>query len=210
MSRDWAAWHRDYADPGSDLSQRLVVVTDAVRAAIDDAPPGPIRVLSLCCGEARDLTAAANGHARAGDLTGCAVELSGGLAAIAATNLADAGTGIEVRCADAGRSVHWLDVTPVDLLVLAGIFGNITDDDIARIVRSVPALVRPGGHVVWTRHRRGDDITPQVRQWFADAGCTELAFHSPGAGKYGVGVHRFDGPPRPGTVPEVVFRFTDP
>jgi SAM-dependent methyltransferase len=209
MSRDWAAWHRDYADPGSELSQRLVVVTDAVRTVVDGAAAGPIRVLSLCCGEARDLTAAARDHERAGDLTGCAVELSGGLAAIAAQNLADAGTGIEVRCADAGRSVHWLDVTPVDLLVIAGIFGNITDDDIARIVRSVPALVRPGGHVVWTRHRRGLDITPTVRHWFADAGCTEVAFQSPGEGKYGVGVHRFDGSVATATVPEVLFRFTD-
>jgi hypothetical protein len=75
----------------------------------------------------------------------------------------------------------------------------------------VPALVRPGGRVVWTRHRRGDDVTPHVRQWFADAGCTEIAFHSPGAGKYGVGVHRFDGPTAsPTVVPEVVFRFVDP
>lgn len=209
MSRDWAAWHRDYADPGSELSQRLAVVTDAVRTVLDGSAAGSIRVLSLCCGEARDLTAAAAGHERAADLTGCAVELSGGLAAIAAQNLAAAGTSIEVRCADAGRSVHWLDVTPVDLLVLAGIFGNITDDDIARVVRSVPALVRPGGHVVWTRHRRGDDVTPEVRQWFASAGCTEISFHSPGLGKYGVGLHRHDGSAQVAAVPEVMFRFTD-
>jgi hypothetical protein len=209
MSRDWAEWHRAYADPDSELSQRLVVVTAAVRDAIDAVPPGPVRVLSLCCGEARDLTAAALSSDRADDLTGCAIELSGGLAAIAAQNLKDAGTSVEVRCADAGRSVHWLDVAPVDLLLIAGIFGNITDDDIRRIVAAVPGLVRAGGHVVWTRHRRGDDLTPQVREWFAEQGCTEVGFRSGGVGTYGVGLHRYDGGRAATSVPEVLFRFLD-
>ena len=209
MTRDWAEWHRAYADPDSDLSQRLVVVTRAIVDVLDAMPPGPVRVLSLCCGEARDLTAAAVDHPRAGDLTGCAVELSGGLAAIAAQNLREAGTAVEVRCADAGRSVHWLDVAPVDLLVLAGIFGNLTDDDIRRTVASVPALLRRGGSVIWTRHRRDGDITPQVQAWFADAGCVSQAFESPGAGKFGVGVERYDGAAKPAAVPEVLFRFVD-
>jgi hypothetical protein len=210
MTRDWAEWHRDYADPASELSQRLVVVTRAVVDVLDTAPPGPIRVLSLCCGEARDLTGAAAGHSRAGDLTGCAVELSGGLATIAAQNLRDAGTDIEVRCADAGRSVHWLDVTPVDLLVLAGIFGNLTDGDIRRTIATVPAIVRPGGAVIWTRHRRGGDITPKVREWFDEAGCTPTAFSSPGAGKFGVGVERVERVEDvTAAVPEVLFRFVD-
>jgi hypothetical protein len=209
MSRDWAEWHRAYADPTSEISQRLVVVTRAIVDVLDAAPPGPIRVLSLCAGEARDLVAAATGHPRAGDLTGCAVEISGGLASIAARQLAEAGTSIEVRCGDAGRSVHWSDVTPVDLLVIAGIFGNITDDDIRRIVRAVPAIVRVGGTVIWTRHRRDPDITPRVRSWFDEAGCSPTAFVSPGPESFSVGVERHVGNGSSGSVPEVLFRFID-
>jgi hypothetical protein len=209
MSRDWAEWHRAYADPTSEISQRLVVVTEAIVDVLDAAPPGPIRVLSLCAGEARDLTAAATDHPRAGDLIGCAVELSGGLASIAAAQLAQADTSIEVRCADAGRSVHWIDVAPVDLLLIAGIFGNITDDDIHRIVKSVPAIVRVGGAAIWTRHRRDPDITPNVRAWFDDAGCTPTAFMSPGPGSFSVGVERHVGNGSVAPVPEVLFRFVD-
>ena len=210
MARDWAEWHRAYADPDSELSQRLRVVTRAIVEVLDAAPPGPIRVLSLCAGEARDLSGAAAAHRRAGDVTGCAVELSAGLASIAATNLRDAGTSMETRRANAGRSVHWLDVTPVDLLLLAGIFGNLTDSDAQRTVMAVPTIVRPGGTVIWTRHRRDGDLTPALREWFGEAGFVSTAFISPADGTYAVGVerneHLGDGP----TVPEVLFRFVDP
>jgi hypothetical protein len=48
-----------------------------------------------------------------------------------------------------------------------------------------------------------------VQSWFADAGCVSQAFESPGAGKFGVGVERYDGVARPAPVPEVLFRFVD-
>lgn len=211
MARDWADWHRQYDDPDSELSQRLDVVVSAVRAVLDQSPPGPVRVLSLCAGQARDLCRAADGHARAADLVGVAVELSGGLAAIAAEELQRAGTRVEVRVADAGRPVFWSDVTPVDLLLLVGIFGNVTDGDIARTVAAVPAMVRPGGVVVWSRHRREPDVVPQVHDWFRAAGCTPVGLTSGGPGSWAVGVERVEGTDTggapPASLPEVLFRF---
>ena len=64
--------------------------------------------------------------------------------------------------------------------------------DIARTVAATPALCAPGGTVIWTRHRRPPDLTPQVREWFAAAGFTEVAFEAPVTGStlIGVGVHR--------------------
>lgn len=209
MARDWAEWHRAYADPESELSQRLRVVTRAIVDVLDTAPPGPIKVLSLCAGEARDLSSAAGVHHRNADVTGCVVELSAGLASIAATNLQLAGTAVEVRRADAGRPVHWLDLAPVDLLLLAGIFGNVSDDDVRRTIRAVPAVVRRGGTVIWTRHRRDGDLTPQIREWFDEIGCVPTSYVSPGDGKYGVGVERVEHTDHIPTISEVLFRFTD-
>jgi hypothetical protein len=37
-------------------------------------------------------------------------------------------------------------------------------------------MCRPGGTVIWTRHRRPPDLTPQIRAWFAASGFDELAF----------------------------------
>jgi SAM-dependent methyltransferase len=209
MTRDWAEWHRAYTDPDSEQSMRLAAVTHAIVEVLDASPPGPIRVLSLCAGEARDLAGAAIDHPRSVDVVGCAVELNAGLASIAASNLRAAGTGVEVRCADAGRSVHWMDLAPVDLLLVCGIFGNITENDIQRIITSTPSLLRAGGTIVWTRHRREGDLTPSVRAWFEAAGCEEVAFVSPGAGKFGVGVARMLADSPAGPVPEVLFRFVE-
>ena len=48
----------------------------------------------------------------------------------------------------------------------------------------------PGGHVVWTRHRRPPDLTPAIRADFAAAGFTELALR-------GARGHRHDRRPPP-------------
>jgi hypothetical protein len=209
MARDWVEWHRSYADPDSELSQRLAIVTAAIEDALSAAPAGPIAVLSLCAGEARDLCGAAHGHPRAADVRGCAVELNAGLASIAAQQLRAAGTSVEVRCADAGRPIHWDDLLPVDLLLLAGIFGNLADADVQRTVAATATMVRPGGTIIWTRHRRAPDLTPNIRDWFDDAGCTPIGFTSAGPNSYAVGVERMGPSPVATPLPEQLFRFVD-
>lgn len=47
----WATWHDAYDDPESDLSQRLIAVKNRLTDAIDQAPPGTIRVISACAGQ---------------------------------------------------------------------------------------------------------------------------------------------------------------
>jgi hypothetical protein len=49
---DWVAWHRLYDDSGSPLRARLDRVTFHLRRALDQAPPGPVRLLSLWLGRA--------------------------------------------------------------------------------------------------------------------------------------------------------------
>jgi hypothetical protein len=53
--RDWVAWHRDYDDPGSPLSNRLERVSWHLCRALDRAPSGPVRLVSLCAGQGRDV-----------------------------------------------------------------------------------------------------------------------------------------------------------
>ena len=57
-------------------------------------------------------------------------------------------------------------------------------------------MCKPGGVVIWTRHRRKPDLTPQLRAWFTDAGFEEIAFDSPDtATRTGVGANRLRGTP---------------
>jgi hypothetical protein len=155
------------------------------------------------------LAGAASDHPRAGDVRGVAVELNAGLAAIAAQALRAAGTSVEVRCGDAGRPIHWDDVLPVDVLLLAGIFGNLTDEHVQRTVGATASMVRPGGTIIWTRHRKAPDLTPSIRGWFDDAGCTPVGFASAGPESYAVGVERRSDAPVGKALPEQLFRFAD-
>lgn len=195
------AWHRAYDDPAGMQARRLAAVTAMLVDAVAAVPPGPVRVLSLCSGDGRDLTGALTGHPRAPDVTGLLVEADPTLAARAEANLAGTGTPLEVRCADAGDPATFARAVPADIVLLAGIFGNVEVADVATTVAATPALCRPGATVIWTRHRRHPDVTPWIRQRFDDAGCPAVAFESPGPGGYGLGRQRYAGTATPALPP---------
>jgi hypothetical protein len=104
-------------------------------------------------------------------------------------------TGICVNHADAGTSSVYAGAVPADLVLMCGVFGNIADADVRRAIATLPQLCAPGALVVWTRHRRHPDLTPRIRNWFADSGFEERDFTAPGHRTYSVGAHRFRGAP---------------
>lgn len=209
MTRDWVEWHMDYELPDSALSQRRSVVVEMIRHVLDTAPYGPIRVLSLCAGDAADIAQAATNHQRALDLEGCVVEMDPSLARRAAANLARTAINVEVRTGDAGATAVYDDVLPVDLLLLVGIFGNIDDEDIQRTVAAVPHMCRPGATIVWSRHRREPDLTGTISQWFDEAGCPSTGFQSPGAGKFAIGRQAQVHTATDASLPDQLFSFRD-
>lgn len=213
MSRDWARWHDDYDDPSSSLSARLAIVQAHLADAITAAPPGRVSLVSLCAGQGHDVLGVLPGHPRRDEVTAVLVELDPRNARLAAARAARAGLpGVEVREADAGLTAGYADALPADVLLLCGIFGNVSDEDIGRTVAAAPALCAPGGTVIWTRHRRPPDLTPLVREWFVAAGFAEVAFESPqtGSALISVGVHRRAARPSPAArLPDgPLFTFT--
>ncbi|HEU5150905.1 MAG TPA: hypothetical protein VFU19_10435 [Iamia sp.] len=178
VGRDWVAWHGAYGEEGHPLRDRLAAVVDLVATAVAAAPPGPVRVASLCAGDGRDLATALADHPRRADVVAHLVELDPTLAAAARRRLATAGVAGEVVTGDAGHSGVLAGVVPVDVLLLVGIFGNVPDADVERTIAAVPSLCRTGATVLWTRHRRAPDLTPAIRRWFDAAGCTRLALRT--------------------------------
>jgi hypothetical protein len=207
---DWVRWHERYTDRDGALSRRLSDVVSALTTALDTAQPGPIRVLSLCAGDARDISRALHEHRRASDVTGFVVELNDELASRARVNLDEFENRLVVLCADASDPTVWRELLPVDVLILVGIFGNIPDADIEQTITAVPALCSPGASIVWTRHRRAPDMTPLIASWFTRAGCESQSFASSGPSGYAVGAERYvhlrDGL----TLPDRLFTFIDP
>jgi hypothetical protein len=175
--RDWVAWHEAYDDPASFLNVRLRMVRQRLSEAILAAPAGPVRLVSLCAGQGRDVIGVLPGHPRRDDVHAVLVESDPRNAEAARRAAAQAGLRqVEVREADAAAVASFADALPADVLLLCGIFGNVSDEDIKFTVEAASAMCRPGGTVIWTRHRRAPDLTPQIRAWFAASGFDELAF----------------------------------
>jgi hypothetical protein len=124
----WLDWHDAYDDPDSPLTHRLAIVRRYIADALDAAPPGPIRVISMCPGDARDLLGVLERQPRGRDVMGRLVELDPELAARARSAAPE---GIEISCADASTTSAYEGAVPADLVLVCGVFGNIGDNDIA-------------------------------------------------------------------------------
>jgi hypothetical protein len=103
--------------------------------------------------------------------------------------------GIKAIRADASDADTYRDMPRADLLLLCGIFGNVSDDDVENTIAHASSLCGPGAFVIWTRHRRAPDLTQRIRDWFGEAGLQEVSFESPGENSFSVGMNRLLGPP---------------
>jgi hypothetical protein len=207
--KDWVAWHAAYDDPSSSLSTRLRLVRGHLSRALDQAPAGPVRLVSLCAGQGLDVLGVLPEHPRGRDVSAVLVESDPYNAALARQGTAEAGLSqVEVRLADASRVANYADALPADVLLLCGIFGNVSEGDIQRTAQAAPALCAPGATVIWTRHRRPPDLTPRIRGWFRASGFDEVAFDTPDTEALtGVGVGRLAAAPQAGLPGGPLFTF---
>ena len=151
---DWNRWHKDYDDPGSSLSRRLETVRTLIRGALDEAPAGELRAVSACAGQGRDLIPVLAGHSRGRDVRARLVELDPELADRARRDAAAAGlAGVDVVTGDAALTDQYLDLAPANLVLMCGVYGNITTEDIEATVAACAGLCARGGTVIWTRGR---------------------------------------------------------
>ena len=197
MNTDWSEWHDAYARPGSGLGDRLAAVRAQIDRRLDATAPDPVRVVSACAGDGRDLLGVLAGRPDADRVTALLVEYDARLAARASRAAQALAARVDVRRADAAQSDVYSGAVPADLVLLCGIFGNVSDADVRATIGATPQLCAPGAEVVWTRHRGDPDLTPSIRGWFAAAGFEEVVFIAPDADQWSVGVHRLSGDPHP-------------
>ncbi|MCX5415522.1 class I SAM-dependent methyltransferase [Streptomyces sp. NBC_00059] len=204
---DWNSWHDRYDVADSWMARRLETVRAQIRAVLDAAPAGPLSVISLCAGDGRDLLHVLAGHPRRTDVRARLVELDARNAEAASLTARGAGLEqVEVVTGDAALIDRYKDRVPADLVLICGVFGNITDHDIERTIGACNQLCRTGGTVIWTRHRGAPDRVPLICDWFG-AQDFELRWVSEPSVGYGVGVHRFMGTPQPVRSGRRLFRF---
>lgn len=203
---DWRTWHDDYESSGSALSRRLAVVQAQIRAALDRAASGSVRTISICAGQGHDLIGVLADHPRRADVTARLVELDrrnvqAARRAVTAARL----EGVQVVAGDASITDVYAGAVPAHLILLCGVFGNITPEDIAETIGHLPSLSATEATVIWTRHRHPPDLTSYIRETLKQHGFDELAFED--SPPFGVGVNRLQGPPRPFQAGVRLFEF---
>jgi ubiquinone/menaquinone biosynthesis C-methylase UbiE len=204
---DWSTWHDEYDRLNSPLARRLQAVQTQIREAVDHSPAGPLQVISLCAGQGRDLLEVLADHPRRDDVRARLVELDARNAGLAEGKARALGLRqVEVVTADASLTDQYRGMVPADLVLVCGVFGNITDEDIERTIDSCPQLCQAGGTVIWTRHRGDPDRVPLICELFKARGF-DLHWLSDRDAGFGVGVHRFTGDPQPLVAGRHMFTF---
>jgi len=83
---------------------------------------------------------------------------------------------------DAGCTDSYAGAVPADLVLLCGVFGNLSDEDVQATVGVARQLCTAGGTVAWTRGRFDRDPvepTDEIRVWFDRAGFEEVSLDAP-------------------------------
>ena len=209
--QDWQEWHRDYDDADSPVSRRLVQVRLRLETLLGEADE-PVRLLNLCCGDGRDTIPVLASADR--EVDACLVELDPGLADGARRAGAEAAVSVDVRTGDAAATATYADRLPVDVLMLVGVLGNVTDADAERTIEATASMVVTGGAVVWSRSNRFRaepthgyaDPAEWVRERFEAHGFETREFLVPevDAWRLGISVLRR---PSPAAISETLFSF---
>jgi hypothetical protein len=228
----WYRWHAPYDEIRSVQTDRLGTVQDLIALALDAARPGPLKAVSICSGQARDLLPMLINHPRGHDVAVRMIELeplnaSFLYGALGSTDLTD----VEVIVADAGETDAYLGAVPADLVLITGPFANIGPDDLLRTVQMLPQLCAPGATVVWSTYGAGLASLDALREAFAATGFSETALVRPGSvdrsqsatvtatgdpeldgelfegGAFAAGADRFDGTPADLVPGERLFTF---
>ncbi|WP_229670543.1 class I SAM-dependent methyltransferase [Microlunatus endophyticus] len=189
------------------MAERLAEVRTAINHYLDMSGTGFARVISMCSGDGRDLLGALAVRDDASRVEGLLVEYDPGLAERARKAIEGSPAHLTVRCADAADSSVYAEAAPAELVLMCGVFGNISDQDVHGTIAALPQLCGAGAHVIWTRHREGPDLTPLIREWFRTTGFEEVSFVAPDNASWSVGSHRFTGTPQPLDVGAHWFNF---
>ncbi len=205
----WEKWHDEYEDPTSPLSARLAEVKRQLRAVLDDAPEGLLRLIALCAGRGNDVLDVVADHPRGRDVRARLVELDPALAHDAAVLARERGLErVDVVTADASRTSVYEGAVPADIVMVCGVFGNISMDDIRRTIATLPSLCARDARVIWTRHRRDPDRTPAIRTMFREHGFSEVQFAAPEGFVFSVATEQLERPPDAFNPEDTMFVFS--
>jgi hypothetical protein len=113
---------------------------------------------------------------------------------------------------DATLSSVYEGIVPAELVLVCGVFGNVPETELPRLIQSLGFLCKSEGFMIWTRDlsENGDHRLGLVRELLRDSAFEEVSFQITSIGNMGVGTHRYLGQALPLPKDEKLFVFSSP
>jgi amino acid adenylation domain-containing protein len=208
---NWDEWHKHYGSLPN-LQERLRIVREQIVVALNECPPGPIQIVSICSGDGRDLLGALQNHPRRDDVAALLLDnnadsIARGKEAAEKIGLAGQFRFLE---ADATLAKNYLGAVPANLVLLSGFLGHLRHEDVPALISSLPMFCKTGGQAIWNRHlllHGGRQQVPFIREFFQKTNFEEVHFEKTDANGFAVGRARFTGRPAPLDSSRVLFEF---
>ena len=154
-------------------------------------------LLSLCCGDARDILGILPTHPRRSDVLGWLLDCNPTLIDKAKQAIVGQGLASSVSAivADATMSSSYTETPPANVIILAGVFGSVEHDEIPRLVRNLRTLCASSAFIIWTQHaREGTGQTEQIQKEFVSNRFSSVKLLTTPQAHYYVGLNCYGGP----------------
>lgn len=180
------SWHDNYEDKKSSPYKRTLMVKKLIVDYLINK--NNITILSICAGQGRDILTSLNE-----DTSAYLIDVDKECVDYAQSyvNKNDLNNVFVIE-ADASLISTYIDnnVPKADLILICGVFGHLSLEDINLTAQSLKQLIKPDGSVIWSRNKFDKDITEEVRDSFKLAGYEEEAFISPEKELFSIGMHK--------------------
>jgi hypothetical protein len=205
----WSSWP-DEAYRQNRYHQRLLTVQGHLADCILGVAQGPVRILSICAGDGRDVIGVVDSHSRRSDISASLVELDGHSVAAGISHTARAGLSNAVHFlnADATLFETYASLPAADIVLLCGVWGHVPADERLQLVRGIASLCKQGGTVIWTRGvSQGLARFDEIRAVFTGGAWAMVRVSITSDRKWAVATSRYCGLPRELPASGRMFHF---
>jgi hypothetical protein len=204
------------------FQRRLDEVKKQITEALDECPPGPLRIISICSGDGRDILGVLPDHPRRQDAVCLLIDANAKAIADARSGALAAGVEKQFHCivGDAACLDHYAEFGPANLILISGVFVYLLPSDAEKLIAALPMLCQAGCFVIWNRrHSQSPGIEiffkrstqiEHLQTFFRFYNFTTVTDSSTGAEGFVVRRERFDGAPKAWSPGPLLFKFFRP
>ena len=207
-SKDWKKWHALYNDSNSGLAKRLRIVRDSISNSLPDIAEDRFQIIDICSGDGRDLLDVLTHYPAKDRVHSYLVELDERLAEESKRTAKELNLrNVTIVNGDASLLSIYENVPRADLVLLCGVFGNISGDDIRNTIEALPQISKQGTKVIWTRHLRQPEVVPVIQNLFVANGFSEVSVKTTDDHSYVIAMYEFQGSLEPLDSNTKLFTF---